>query len=97
VCDDEPLARERLTRIVQESGHEVVAQVLTGADAIAAVKTHQPDVILLDIRMPEMDGVRCATLLHEFERPPAIIFVTAYDHYAIAAFKANAVGYLLKP
>ena len=97
ICDDEPLARERLTRIVQESGHEVVAQVLTGADAIITVKTHQPDVILLDIRMPEMDGVRCATLLHELERPPAIIFVTAYDHYAIAAFKANAVGYLLKP
>ncbi|WP_201615553.1 LytR/AlgR family response regulator transcription factor [Psychrobacter urativorans] len=97
VCDDEPLARERLVRIVQESGHEVVAQATTGAEAIIAVKTQQPDVILLDIRMPEMDGVRCATALNELEHPPAIIFVTAYDHYAIAAFKANAVGYLLKP
>lgn len=97
VCDDEPLARERLVRIVKESGHEVVAQVATGAQAINAVKLNQPELILLDIRMPEMDGVRCAQILNELEHPPAIIFVTAYDHYAIAAFKANAVGYLLKP
>ncbi|WP_201587552.1 LytR/AlgR family response regulator transcription factor [Psychrobacter jeotgali] len=97
VCDDEPLARERLARIVQESGHEVVAQATTGDEAIAAVTAKQPDVILLDIRMPEMDGVRCAQALNELEHPPAIIFVTAYDNYAIAAFKANAIGYLLKP
>ncbi|HCH26271.1 MULTISPECIES: LytR/AlgR family response regulator transcription factor [Psychrobacter] len=97
VCDDEPLARERLARIVQESGHQVVAQVTTGAEAIVAVKTQQPDIILLDIRMPEMDGVRCAQALNELEHPPAIIFVTAYDHYAIAALKTNAIGYLLKP
>lgn len=97
ICDDEPLARERLVRIVQESGHKVVAQAATGAEAITAVKTTQPDVILLDIRMPEMDGVRCAQALNALEHPPAIIFVTAYDHYAIAAFKANAIGYLLKP
>lgn len=97
VCDDEPLARERLVRIVRESGHEVVAQATTGAEAVIAVKAEQPDVILLDIRMPEMDGVRCAQSLNELEHPPATIFVTAYDHYAIAAFKANAIGYLLKP
>lgn len=97
VCDDEPLARERLVRIVQESGHQVVAQATTGAEAIVAVKTQQPDIILLDIRMPEMDGVRCAQELSKLEHPPAIIFVTAYDHYAIAALKANAIGYLLKP
>ena len=97
ICDDEPLARERLVRIVQESGYEVVAQATTGAEAVTAVKLQQPDVILLDIRMPEMDGVRCAQLLNELEHPPAIIFVTAYDHYAITAFKANAIGYLLKP
>ena len=97
VCDDEPLARERLVRIVKESGHEVVGQATTGTEAIAAVKAEQPDVVLLDIRMPEMDGVRCASALNELEHPPAIIFVTAYDQYAIAAFKASAVGYLLKP
>ena len=97
VCDDEPLARERLVRIVQESGHQVVAQATTGAEAVIAVKSKQPDIILLDIRMPEMDGVRCAQELSKLEHPPAIIFVTAYDHYAIAALKANAIGYLLKP
>ncbi|MGP9688534.1 LytR/AlgR family response regulator transcription factor [Psychrobacter sp. AOP22-C1-C5] len=97
VCDDEPLARERLVRIVQESGHQVIAQAKTGIEAIIAVKSQQPDIILLDIRMPEMDGVRCAQELAKLEHPPAIIFVTAYDHYAIAALKANAIGYLLKP
>ncbi|WP_435979641.1 LytR/AlgR family response regulator transcription factor [Psychrobacter sp. DM4] len=97
VCDDEPLARERLVRIVQESGHKVVAQATTGMEAITAVKSQQPDIILLDIRMPEMDGVRCAHELNKLEHPPAIIFVTAYDHYAIAALRANAIGYLLKP
>lgn len=97
VCDDEPLARERLVRIVQDSGHHVIAQAKTGAEAIIAVKEQQPDVILLDIRMPEMDGVRCAQILNELQHPPAIIFVTAYDHYAIAAFKSHAIGYLLKP
>lgn len=97
ICDDEPLARERLTRIVREEGHEVVAQAATGLEAIAKVKETVPDVILLDIRMPEMDGIRCAKELNELNNSPAIIFVTAYDHYAIAAFKANAIGYLLKP
>ncbi len=97
VCDDEPLARERLTRIVRELGHDVVAQARTGLEAIDAVKKYSPNIIFLDIRMPEMDGIRCAEILNESENPPAIIFVTAYDHYAINAFKANAVGYLLKP
>lgn len=97
VCDDEPLARERLTRIVKEEGHEVVAQAMTGIEAIARVKETNPDVVLLDIRMPEMDGIRAAKELNELDNPPAIIFVTAYDHYAISAFKAHAIGYLLKP
>lgn len=97
VCDDEALARARLIRILTDAGHEVVAQAGTGLEALKAVKTHQPDVLLLDIRMPEMDGVSCAEELNKFEHPPAIIFVTAYDHYAIAAFKAHAIGYLLKP
>lgn len=97
VCDDEPLARERLSRIIREEGHEVVAQASTGFEAIERVKQTSPDVVMLDIRMPEMDGIRCAKALNEMTQPPAIIFVTAYDHYAIAAFKSNAIGYLLKP
>lgn len=97
VCDDEPLARERMARLVEEVGHELVAQAKNGAEAINAVKTYNPDVIMLDVRMPQMDGIRCAHALRELKNPPAIIFVTAYDHYAIAAFKAQAIGYLLKP
>lgn len=97
ICDDEPLARERLVRIVKEAGHDVIAQATTGLQAIEAVKTHQPDVVLLDIRMPELDGIRAATEINDLQNPPAIIFITAYDHYAINAFKTNAIGYLLKP
>lgn len=97
ICDDEPLARERLKRIMQEEGHEVVGEGATGLEGIEQVKATHPDVILLDIRMPKMDGIRCAKELSELDNPPAIIFVTAYDHYAIAAFKAHAIGYLLKP
>ena len=85
VCDDEPLARERLVRIVKESGHEVVAQAKTGIEAIIAVKSEQPDIILLDIRMPEMDGVECAQELATLNHPPAIIFVTAYDQIGRAS------------
>ena len=97
ICDDEPLARERLKRIMQEEGHEVVGEGATGLEGIEQVKATNPDVILLDIRMPKMDGIRCAKELSELDNPPAIIFITAYDHYAIAAFKAHAIGYLLKP
>lgn len=97
VCDDEPLARERLSRLVAEVGHDVVAQTKDGHETIDVVKTHSPDVVLMDVRMPGMDGIRCAHELKQLKTPPAIIFVTAYDHYAIAAFKAQAIGYLLKP
>lgn len=97
VCDDETLARERLVRVLKQLGHDVVAQVKTGIEALQAVDEYQPDVILLDIRMPQMDGVACASELNKLEHPPAVIFVTAYDEYAIAAFKEHAIGYLLKP
>lgn len=62
ICDDEPLAREYLTSIIQQAGYDIIAQVANGAEAVNAVKTLQADVILLDIHMPEMDGVRCAAL-----------------------------------
>lgn len=97
VCDDEPVARERLGRLVQELGHDLAAKTDSSEDTIEAVKKHLPDVLLLDVRMPDTDGIRCAHAVRELPSPPAIIFVTAYDHYAIAAFKAQAIGYLLKP
>lgn len=97
VCDDEPLARERLSRMVQEAGHTVVAQATNGVEALEAVRIFQPDVLFLDVRMPEMDGLRCAEALMRLESPPAVIFVTAFDQHAIDAFRTQAIGYLLKP
>jgi two-component system response regulator AlgR len=97
VCDDEPLGRERLSRLVIEAGHHVVAQAPNGADALAKVSEFHPDVLLLDVRMPEMDGIQCAEALTALHNPPAVIFVTASDQHAIEAFKNQAVGYLLKP
>lgn len=97
VCDDEPLARERLIRMVKAAGHEVVAQAANGVEALEHVRLHQPDVVLLDIRMPQMDGIQCAQALQKLEVPPAVIFVTAFDQHAIDAFNTQAIGYLLKP
>ena len=97
ICDDEPLAVERLSRLVTQLGHQVVAKASHGRQAIDLAQSLEPDVILLDIQMPEMDGLACAKLLRELDPMPAIIFCTAYDHHALDAFKSNAEGYLLKP
>lgn len=97
ICDDEPLAIERLSRLVVQLGHEVVAHACNGRDAIELVDQHQPDVVLLDIQMPEMNGLLCAEQLGTFDPMPAIIFCTAYDDHALDAFKSKAQGYLLKP
>ncbi|GAA5013471.1 LytTR family DNA-binding domain-containing protein [Acinetobacter puyangensis] len=97
ICDDEALARERLVRMVTQLGHCVVAQANNGKQAIAAVEKFRPDAILLDIRMPEMNGLDCAVQLSQLDTPPAIVFCTAFDQYAIDAFKTHAMAYLLKP
>jgi len=98
VVDDEPLARERLKRLLAARGDAgAVLEAANGIEAIAANDAHQPDVILLDIRMPGMDGIEAARHMTAARHPPAIIFCTAYDEYAIAAFESRAVGYLLKP
>lgn len=97
VCDDEALARERLVRMVTHLGHHVVAQASNGLEAIAAVEAHKPDIIILDIRMPELNGLEAAAHISQMGTPPAIIFCTAFDQYAIDAFKTHAIAYLLKP
>ena len=98
IVDDEPLARSRLAAQVVDSGlGEVVAQAENGLEAIDVVKSHDPDVVLLDIRMPGMGGIETAQHLARLTNPPAIIFTTAYDGHALAAFEANAIDYLLKP
>ena len=98
VVDDEAPARERLRRLVDElEGYRVVAQAANGLDALEQVNRFRPDILLLDIRMPEMDGMEVAGHLAAMQRPPAVIFTTAYDQYAMEAFESEAIGYLLKP
>lgn len=97
ICDDEPLAVERLSRLVSQLGHDVVATASHGRQAIDLAHQYEPDVILLDIQMPEMNGLACAQHLRQLDPMPAIVFCTAYDQHALDAFKSNAEGYLLKP
>jgi two-component system, LytTR family, response regulator AlgR len=98
VVDDEPLARERLAALIAEiDGVELAGEAGNGVDALAAVTEQKPDLVLLDIRMPVMDGLEAARHLDALEAPPAIIFCTAYQDHALEAFEANAVDYLVKP
>ncbi len=98
ICDDEALARERLARFLRDmDGYEIVGEAENGEDCLHQVTVLQPDVVLLDLRMPVMDGLACAELLAKLPAPPAVIFCTAYDEHALAAFQVQAVGYLLKP
>lgn len=98
VVDDEPPARDRLKRLIEElAGCECAGEAGNGTEAIALAGRLAPDVVLMDIRMPGMDGVEAAQHLSRLDEPPAVIFVTAYDEYALRAFDTQAVGYLLKP
>jgi len=98
VVDDEPLARERLSHLVEELHEVELAGVASsGEEAILLAGRLRPEVVLLDIRMPGMDGLEAAHHLARMPEPPAVIFTTAYDQHALAAFDAQAAGYLLKP
>jgi len=98
IVDDEPPARERLRGLLTEIGDvDVIGEAATGAEALSCVHDLAPDVLLLDVRMPGMDGLETARHLNVLDEPPAVIFTTAYDQYAVEAFEAHAVGYLLKP
>ena len=98
IVDDEQLARERLQRHLQElDARAELLQAENGLSALEQTEKHNPDIILLDIRMPGMDGIETANKLSELETPPAIIFITAYDEYALDAFDSQAIAYLLKP
>jgi two-component system response regulator AlgR len=98
IVDDEPPARERLRRMLEELGEvAVVGEAANGSEALELCARLAPDVVLLDIRMPGMDGIEAARHLAALEEPPAVVFTTAYDEHALEAFEAQAVGYLLKP
>ncbi len=98
IVDDEKLARDRLRGLLADLGAgEVVGEASNGVEALARVEAGQPDLVLLDIRMPGMDGLEVARHLAGLARPPAVIFTTAYDEHALAAFDARAVDYVVKP
>ena len=98
IVDDEPPARERLRQLVGDLGnYTIVGEAGNGHEALEHVAEFDPDVVLLDIRMPGMDGIETARHLNAADNAPAVVFTTAYDEYAIDAFEANAIGYVLKP
>ncbi len=101
LVDDEPLARSRLRELLADIAvqfaSEVVGEAGNGLAALEFLRQQRVDVVLADIRMPGMDGIELAGHLGAFEQPPAVIFTTAYDNYAVQAFDLNALDYLLKP
>lgn len=96
IVDDEPLARERLRSLLAERGDvTVMGECADGASAVAAVRAMRPDLLFLDIQMPAMDGFEVVAALGDFL--PVVVFVTAFDRYAVQAFDTSAIDYLLKP
>ena len=97
IVDDEPLARERIrTLLAGERGVEIAGECPDGLSAVRAINALSPDLVFLDVQMPEMDGFAVLERLSR-DRMPAVIFVTAFDQYAIKAFEVCALDYLLKP
>jgi len=98
IVDDEMLARERLVSLVSELNADFsISEAENGVAALKIINKESPELILLDIRMPVMDGLEVAHHLAGLEAPPAIIFTTAYQDYALDAFDAHAIDYLMKP
>lgn len=101
IVDDEPPARNRLRELLSDCNEQlplvVAGEAGNGQEALARLTEESADVVLLDIRMPQMDGIELAQHLHQLPKPPVVIFTTAYDSYAIKAFELHAIDYLLKP
>jgi two-component system response regulator AlgR len=101
IADDEAPARTRLRDLLDECRESfplaIVDEARNGREALEVVNREKVDIVLLDIRMPEIDGMEAARHMAGMEQPPAIIFTTAFDAYAIKAFEVNAIDYLLKP
>ena len=97
IVDDESLARERVRTLIAASpGVTVLAECTGGREAVAAIVEHQPDLVFLDVQMPDLDGFQVLEALGD-DHLPAVVFVTAYDEYALRAFEVHALDYLLKP
>jgi two-component system response regulator AlgR len=98
IVDDEQLARQRLRHMLSGiGGHSVIGEAESGEQALKQTQASNPDLVLMDIRMPGMDGLEAASYINRLDNPPAIIFTTAYSEHALSAFKTHAIDYLLKP
>ena len=98
IVDDEKPARDRLSRMVGGLGqHELVGEAVNGIEALGMSQSRDPDIVLMDIRMPGMDGIEAARHIARLDEPPAVIFTTAFSDHALEAFETHAVDYLLKP
>lgn len=98
VADDEAPARRKLVRFLRESdGVEIVGEACTGSEALELIASARPDLVFLDVQMPDLDGVRVAEALSAQDDAPRIVFVTAFDGHAVRAFELDALDYLLKP
>ena len=98
IVDDEQLARQRLRKMLSTTtGYKIIGEAETGEDALRKTQASHPDVVLMDIRMPGMDGIEAASYINRMDNPPAIIFTTAFSDHALNAFEAHAIDYLLKP
>ena len=98
ITADEAPARERLRRLLADVAWvEVVGEAASGKEALARTRDLEPDIVLMDVRMPGMDGLEAAQRIASLPEPPAVIFVTAHEEHELAAFDSNAAGYLLKP
>lgn len=98
IVDDEPAARRKVVRFLQEhSDVELAGEAASGQEAIVKIAQQRPDVVFLDVQMPDMNGFEVVEALAASESVPAIVFATAHDEYAVRAFEVSAVDYLLKP
>ncbi|RPE99047.1 LytTR family two component transcriptional regulator [Vibrio crassostreae] len=99
IADDEALLRHHLDKSLAEVWPEleIVSKAQNGLEAMLSIQKLEPDVVFLDIRMPELDGISLAKQLNKLASPPLVVFITAYDEYAVKAFEHNAMDYLLKP
>lgn len=98
VADDEKYSREELKYLLKEHPSiKISGEAATGREALSKIIDDEPELLLLDIDMPEMTGTELAVILKKMKNPPLIIFTTAYSEYAVEAFKVQAIGYLLKP
>src|ERR1700686_4640759 len=99
IVDDEPLARQELLYLLEDAGGvNILAQGTNGIEAVELIRSHQPDIVFLDVQMPGLDGFAVIKKLLDSSTPmPQIVFATAFDQYAVRAFDVNAIDYLLKP